>query len=466
MDGRCGRAQDASDGGAPTRGEIDAIQLNTLSELIQPSRASRLERAARRIQEDFVGRSFAEKVRFAKYAARIAAQLLRSRLKRQPKLPFIAEQLPTAMLHTGIEKPLKIAVSGTGSIGDFFNHMTFIGQFHETYGPMELDFFCRPAKVAHAQTLFGNLGLIRNVLSATYLDRLRDCYDLVIEIRHLPKYDVRNYKRLLEHAPQLLGAIGVAQERFGPFSHIFDRHPLLDGHFARQVGLKGMNALDVLGYYGNIAIDRNSIAPFRLNDAKRTVLNRFGLAGKPYISLHNGFDSEYSTMSSTATKCWPIEHWNTFVALLKRRRPDLLIVQVGAGNSQLISGIDVDLVDKTEIAEAPWILKGSILHIDGESGLVRMATAMGITSVVLFGPTSSTYFAYDQNINIVSKACHDCWWATQSWMSFCPRGLRQPECMHTISPDEVVEAAIGYLEHQGESSYGKKEKALSRVARL
>lgn len=460
------KARDASDSGASTRCEIDTIQLSTLSKLIEPSRASTLERAARRIQEDFIGRSFAHKLRFASYAARIAARLVRNRLERQPKLPFIAEQLPTAMLHAEREKPLAIAVSGTGSIGDFFNHMTFIRHFQESYGPMELDFFCRPAKVAHAQTLFGNLGLIRNTISAAYLDRLRECYDLVIEIRHLPKYEIRNHKRLLDLAPQLLAAIGVAEERFSLFSYVFDRHPLLDGHFARQVGLKGMNVLDVLGYYGNIPMDRNSVAPFRLNDAKRTVLSRFGLAGKRYITVHNGFDSEYSTMSSIATKCWPIQHWNTFITMLKRKRPDLLVVQVGAGNSQLISEIDVDLVDKTDLAEAPWILKNSILHVDGESGLVRMARAMGTTSIVLFGPTSSTYFAYDQNINIVSKACHDCWWATQSWMSFCPRGLRQPECMHTISPGEVLEAAMGYLENQGESSHGEKEKTLSRVARL
>src|SRR4051794_13261953 len=136
-----GTVRDASDGGAATRREIDSIQLSTLSRLIQPSCASLLERVVRRIQEDFVGRSFTHKIRFVAYAARIAAQLVRNRFKKQPKLPFVAARVPTAMLHAEREKPLTIAVSGTGSIGDFFNHMTFIGQFQESYGPIDIDFF-------------------------------------------------------------------------------------------------------------------------------------------------------------------------------------------------------------------------------------------------------------------------------------------------------------------------------------
>ena len=56
-----------------------------------------------------------------------------------------------------------------------------------------------------------------------------------------------------------------------------------------------------------------------------------------------------------------------------------------------------------------YVLKGSLLHIDCDSGLVHLATQLGTKCVVLFGQTSVWYFGYEQNINIVSKVCNSCY---------------------------------------------------------
>ena len=74
-----------------------------------------------------------------------------------------------------------------------------------------------------------------------------------------------------------------------------------------------------------------------------------------------------------------------------------MVVQIGADNSQSIEGVDLDLRNKTTLDEVSWIIKQSRLHIDGESGLVRMAHALHTTSIAIFGPTSKSFFAIDGN---------------------------------------------------------------------
>lgn len=122
-----------------------------------------------------------------------------------------------------------------------------------------------------------------------------------------------------------------------------------------------------------------------------------------------------------------------------------MVVQIGSHHSAQFEGVDLSLVDLTSIGEVAWILKHSLLHVDGESGLVRMARALHTTSIVLFGPTSPSFFSFERNINLVSGVCNDCWWSKQDWMSFCPRGLKEPECMTSIEPEQVLQAAADYL---------------------
>src|SRR6185437_2317929 len=119
----------------------------------------------------------------------------------------------------------------------------------------------------------------------------------------------------------------------------------------------------------------------------------------------------------------PIGHWNKLVTLLKGKFPNITIVQLGTVTSRKIDNVDLDLRNKTTLKEVAWIIKHSLLHIDGESGMVRLAHALHTKSAVLFGPTSKSFFSFDSNINLSSSVCGDCWWSTGDWLSRCPRGL-------------------------------------------
>jgi ADP-heptose:LPS heptosyltransferase/SAM-dependent methyltransferase len=422
------------------RAQIDTTQFLSLSRMIPRPTASLPVRVAMRLQENFFGQPLRQKLRFTRYALRWCFAQLHGRYVARPKTPARVQslgQVPT--------KTLRVAIHGTGSIGDFLTHMLFIQSFYKTYGPMEIDLFCHQKKIAEAKFIFAKTPFIKNVITVNVLNELKSNYDLIVYLRYLVKYEIVDHSRILSANPELFNVIEIAKKRFEPYDYVFQQHPCLDGLFARHVGLQRMNLADVTGYLGNIDVNRDSIPYFVPDISESGATIKFGLEGKDYITIHYGFDTSYIPLAAPVTKCWPLAHWRDFVRLFKARFPDIMVVQIGAYHSDRIEGVDLVLVNKTTFDEAAWLIKHSLLHIDGESGLVRMARALHTTSTVMFGPTSSSFFSFGRNINIVSKVCNDCWWATQDWMSACPRGLKVPECMDSIKPNQVLDAVADYL---------------------
>ena len=297
-------------------------------------------------------------------------------------------------------------------------------------------------------------------MSAHYLPALEQNYDLIVRLHYMVKYGIVNHDRILQHGADLLNAIGEHEVQFEPYHFIFDSLPFLDGVFARSISWQGKNLADALGYIAGVPVDRKTI-PFLVPDvAAYDIFKRCSLVHRQYITVHDGFDTSYIPLNKTVTKCWPLSYWNSLVALLKEKFPDLLIVQIGSTNSRRIDGVDLDLRNKTTLDEAAWILKQSLLHIDGESGLVRLAHALHTKSIVLFGPTSVSFFGLNSNINLPPEKCGDCWWSTQGWLSQCPRGLATPECMESITPASVAEHVEDFFDAQRPARYQLEQLSL------
>ncbi|MEM0100777.1 MAG: glycosyltransferase family 9 protein [Candidatus Methanomethyliaceae archaeon] len=121
-------------------------------------------------------------------------------------------------------------------------------------------------------------------------------------------------------------------------------------------------------------------------------------------------------------------------------------MQLGAETSQRLQHVDIDLVGKTNLNDVVSILSESKLHLDNESGLVHIATSLGVKCCVCFGPTPVDFFGYEENINLAPAQCGGCWWSTRDWMEQCPRGFEKPICMESISPRLVTEKAYDFLE--------------------
>jgi hypothetical protein len=91
------------------------------------------------------------------------------------------------------------------------------------------------------------------------------------------------------------------------------------------------------------------------------------------------------------------------------------------------------------------LLRATSLHLDDEGGLVHLAACYGRRSLVVYGPTPSSYFGYPQNINVDPERCGGCWWIDELWMDRCPLGMAQPERMFTQPPEKLVELPLGTL---------------------
>lgn len=256
--------------------------------------------------------------------------------------------------------------------------------------------------------------------------------------------------------PALTELIARSHERIASVRGLVDRHPHLDGFWARLNQAGGRRRGESLAWSAGFDCQTPGPLAWRatheaalclaLDEADVGPLRHLSAAGNPWITVHDGFDTSAQVRPGQAVKCWPLAHWSELVRALKAVRPELRIVQIGGSSSRPIPGVDQCLIGGIRLGEALWLVQGAELHIDGESGLVHAAYALGTPSVVLFGPTDPAFFAYAGNTNLDAGVCTPCWWSTPDWMARCPRGLSEPACMAAITPISVRDAALRLLE--------------------
>lgn len=263
-----------------------------------------------------------------------------------------------------------------------------------------------------------------------------DCYDLSIEISHFPILRQLNLKKFLPHPEALAIAINLV-DFSNKFSFYTETFPNSDHQWSRFCIQNKLNRISGLFYPFN----KGKQFTYPVLNVERLcpgLLENVGLVGTPYITVNNGSDSAYNFKQ---TKSYPLEKWHATIQKLHNAFPNIKIVQIGhIKTSDPIIGVDVNLLGKTNLTEVAVILKNALLHIDIESGLVHINHAVGGKSIVLFGPTPEKYYGYKENVNIVSKKCSDCMWLMPTWQSSCVRGLKDAECMSSISEDSIVDA--------------------------
>lgn len=206
-------------------------------------------------------------------------------------------------------------------------------------------------------------------------------------------------------------------------------HPFLDGALSDQQSHKGRTRFNFLHEMLGVSYGGHSL------DLERNEhhITRFGLVRNEYITIHDGWDLNFHSDQARPTKALPITSWNTLVAKLKKTFPTLKIVQLGGSIGEDIQGVDVNLRNRIDLKTATSLLAFSALHVDTESGLVHIASALGTKSFVFFGPTNLEWFGYPENCNVRSNQCGNCWWSTDTWMKHCPLGSREPRCMNTFN---------------------------------
>jgi hypothetical protein len=164
-----------------------------------------------------------------------------------------------------------------------------------------------------------------------------------------------------------------------------------------------------------------------------------------FITVHDGIDASQVDILYRSTKQWTLDNWQAFVSAFKEAFPRTKVVQLGGPRSRPIPGVDRDFTGRFTIEQSLNVLAQSHMHVDGESGLVHAAHAMGVKSVVLFGPTSSKFFGYPDNINLDPYTCGECFWINRTWVKECPL-FQTPRCIDSTTPSRVLEAVASWLD--------------------
>ena len=163
-----------------------------------------------------------------------------------------------------------------------------------------------------------------------------------------------------------------------------------------------------------------------------------------YITIYT--DIAENEKDHPKVKSWPIRYFMEYIARMKKRFPDVEIVQCGGSNDVKVENADRHYLG-VDLELTKYILANSLLHVGSEGGLVHLATFLGTKCLALFGPNSVEYFGYPQNINLVSEVCQPCVYILPTFQ-VCMRGNLEPPCMLSHTPQTVCEVTCTYLKNK------------------
>jgi len=354
------------------------------------------------------------------------------------------------------DKPVILVHTLGGGIGDNIVIARFLRDLGAECGPLEFDVACNSAGAA--RWVFESIPGFRDCHSSFLFREIAPLYAVAIRITQVAEVCARDERQLALN-PKLAAVCRRLEAFIADNAALVAELPCSSGDFGRRAVYANQTRSSYLHYQAGIAHGGEGFS-LRQDEA---VLGRLGLAGKDYVTVHNGFDAAFVVSGQTSTKTYP--RFDEALALLKAQRPNLTIVQLGTPETSApLVGADVSLVGKTSLAEAAALIGGSKLHLDVDSGLAHIASVIGAKALVLFGPSDADYFGYSQNRNLHPAFCGGCWWINESWMDRCPRGFSEARCMTSHQPSDVVREAIALLDHRGVQGMRSLPRESSRAA--
>ncbi|MCL2046782.1 MAG: hypothetical protein FWG88_10420 [Oscillospiraceae bacterium] len=343
------------------------------------------------------------------------------------------------------QNKLNIAFLIRGGLGDIVMLANYIYMFRKKFSDdiINIDIFSDDHRFESTRTVFNGVqsSFINNLYARNKDAAKLNYYDLFIDIARYPDIKKRDLSRISEMVPELIEYIFLCERFRAEYSRFFTHQGPTDGQSAMVSIIKGAKRYQQADIYGFLGMSEKYEHSIHIAENENAYLQQLGLYNRNFITINRGNDSAYAKNS---TKIWPLSYYGILIRLLKKRFPNIILVQIGADSTvfPILPGADMHLVSQTSLEQVKVLLKHATLHIDGEGGLVHMRHALnGGKSIVLFGPTSAEFFGYSENENIVGKGC-DVWceWAFSNWQDRCLRGKSSAfsHCMASIIPEKVL----------------------------
>lgn len=340
---------------------------------------------------------------------------------------------------------LYISFYPTGGFGDYIISSKLLDEISKIV-PCKIDVYCE--NVTFGKAVYEGREKVEIFPINTFYSQMWK-YDLALKVEHFIHIEKQNANKIAKINPIFMDKLNKLGHGYRTYYPDVEQQWFRENIHFRRCEIKGINRWTELSHEGIFKIeDQKTWIPMREEYKKR--LQELGLNEKKYITLNRGADS--MGRSKMQTKVWPLEHYNDFVVLFKNQYPDIEIVQVGASGNAKIRGVDKYILGES-LEVTKWILKGSILHLDCEGGLVHLATQLDTKCAVVFGPTPKHFYEYPQNINMVYEGCNNCMGTHPEWAFECYKGLSEPECMYKVTPEIVMKNIKSYMD-----SIRKEEK--------
>lgn len=347
---------------------------------------------------------------------------------------------------------VEMAFLTSGGAGTLLIEANFIYCLHEYLKDEPVDFIVYGHKSMELnEAVFGRQVYVREYFP--YKERIFGyCYDVCVELIFYPNV-LKRRSNMEALCPKLCTLLDKWQ-RF--VREDLTRKKCLAaphkdyGVYASSI-IKGKSCLDVYDVGDDLNIGRDFTMPIRCEKNEDSVLQRYGLERKNYITFQRG--GTPGSRIKESPKNWPLRYYNELIRYLKLIFPKKKLVQLGESEAMCdrMAEIDVNLLGKTDWEDLKVLLKNAWLHVDGECGMVHLRRAMhGGSSVVLFGMTPMEFYGYEGNINIRSNACpHWCARTHDLWIQRCILGSQEPACMLGLYPYEVMDKIYEWyvLEH-------------------
>lgn len=266
-----------------------------------------------------------------------------------------------------------------------------------------------------------------------------DLYPRIISFRKVCSWRNRKFAGLVEAWRSFIESPGLTEYRR-------NLREAKQYEFRRCI-IQGKGILDSADIGGLIGVGREYRMPVACGKDENSVLRKFGLLGKSFITVQRGINPKLGVNESP--RMWPSAYYEELIALIKDIYPEYCIVQLGesVGHCIPLKGVDISLVGLTEWDDLKVLLGKAVLHIDGECGMVHLRKALHAgPSVVMFGTNPVAFNGYDGNINLVGDGCSGwCAEIDDGWQYRCPRGYEVAPCMKSLSPEMVFDAIRRYF---------------------
>lgn len=331
---------------------------------------------------------------------------------------------------------IHILVILRGGVGDIIFVLRYLFELKRKYGNLLIIDITSDRSTDVVKGLLYKYNFINNInlLASKHYDCIFDVCR-IIKINYLNERIAKISNSFYNYCLKIRD---FQKENFLFFEHI-PNHDFLAVKYSLIKGFRRENQIDILQEFNLLK------SQFKLffNKKYMNVLKINNLQDKVFITINCAVGDGDGDVN-LSTRLWPIEYYNSLIVLIKKKYPQIKIVQLGSFASSKLKNTDLDLRGATNFEELKILLSHSALHIDSECGMVHIRHFLcAKKSVVLFGPTDEKFLGYPENINICQRNCPSpCDWVVPTWRSKCIKTGGIPECMSLIKPEFVMKYIV------------------------